>query len=216
MTRQVAVAIARVSQLPHVRERAFRFRRHVGERGDDLADLVERHAIERTVDELRRLAHARRTDEPRQPARRRRDLPVVQLVRILLSLEPGAARTRQSFIRHQGLALHRALLAHPHAIPLFATRPAATPAAIERLDQYLGVLLHAGFNTMQALSIVQLVAQLVVGHAMWSTGVEIVLVGEDAPANVKQAERALVKWNPDKELELGLDAMIHGFERLLA
>jgi TetR/AcrR family tetracycline transcriptional repressor len=136
--------------------------------------------------------------------------------RILTSLEPTAARTWQSFIRHQGLALHRALLAHPHAIPLFATRPAATPAAIERLDQYLGVLLRAGFNAMQALSIVQLVAQLVVGHAMWSTAVEITLVGEDAPANVKQAERALVRWNPDRELELGLDAMIHGFERLLA
>ena len=136
--------------------------------------------------------------------------------RILLSLEPAAARTWQSFIRHQGLALHRALLAHPNAIPLFATRPAATPAAIERLDQYLGVLLRAGFNAMQALSIVQLVAQLVVGHAMWTTGLEVVLVGEDAPANVKQAERALVKWDPDRELELGLDAMIHGFERLLA
>nr|MBA3820674.1 TetR family transcriptional regulator [Deltaproteobacteria bacterium] len=61
--------------------------------------------------------------------------------RILLSLEPAAARTWQSFIRHQAVALHRALLAHPKAIPLFATRPAATPAAIERLDQYLGVLL---------------------------------------------------------------------------
>ncbi|MDQ3337330.1 MAG: TetR/AcrR family transcriptional regulator C-terminal domain-containing protein [Myxococcota bacterium] len=136
--------------------------------------------------------------------------------RILLSLEPGTARTWQSFIRNQALALHRALLAHPHAIPLFATRPAATPAAIERLDQYLGVLLRAGFNATQALSIVQLIAQLVVGHAMWSTSVEITLVGDSAPTNVKQVERALVKWNPDRELELGIDAMIHGFEQLLA
>jgi len=135
--------------------------------------------------------------------------------RILLSLEPASARTWQAFVRHQALALHHVLLAHPNAIPLFATRPAATPAAIERLDQYLGVLLRAGFNAMHALSIVQLVAQLVVGHAMWTTGVEVALVDDAAPPHVKQVERALVKWNPDRELELGIDAMIHGFERLL-
>jgi AcrR family transcriptional regulator len=136
--------------------------------------------------------------------------------RILTSLDaPATARTWQSFVRHQALALHRALLAHPNAIPLFATRPAATPAAIERLDHYLAVLLRAGFKPTEALSIVQLVAQLVVGHAMWTTGVEVALVPESAPAHVKQVERALEKWNPDRELELGLDAMIHGFERLL-
>src|SRR5687767_2380809 len=51
--------------------------------------------------------------------------------RILMSLDPPAhARSWQSFVRHQAHALHRALLAHPNAIPLFATRPASTPAAI--------------------------------------------------------------------------------------
>lgn len=136
--------------------------------------------------------------------------------RILLSLDPPShSRTWQSYVRHQALALHRALLAHPHAIPLFATRPASTPAAIERLDRYLGVLRRAGFNALQALSIVQLIAKLVVGHAMWSTAVEIVVSYDDAPPNVQRAERALVHWSPDRELELGLDAMLHGFERLL-
>lgn len=135
--------------------------------------------------------------------------------RILLSLEPPAARTWQGFVRHQALALHHALLAHPNAIPLFATRPAATPAAVERLDHYLGVLLDAGFTAVQALSIVQLVAQLVVGHAMWTTGVEVAIVDDAVPPHVKQVERALARWNPDRELELGIDAMIHGFERLL-
>lgn len=136
--------------------------------------------------------------------------------RILVSLEPSAARSWQTFVRHQALALHRALLAHPNAIPLFATRPAATPASIERLDHYLGVLMKAGFGPMHALSIVQLVAQLVVGHAMWSRGLDLmVVVDVEPPPNVKQIERVLEKWNHDKELELGLDAMLHGFERLL-
>jgi AcrR family transcriptional regulator len=137
--------------------------------------------------------------------------------RILLSLDPPtSARTWQSFTRHQAQALHRVLLAHPNAIPLFATRPAATPAAIKRLDRYLEVLLRAGFKPLNALSIVQLIAQLVVGHAMWTTGVDIVLVDESAPPHVKQVERVLEKWDPDRELDLGIDALLHGFERLLA
>jgi AcrR family transcriptional regulator len=136
--------------------------------------------------------------------------------RILVCLElPPHARTWQAFVYHQALELHRALLAHPHAIPLFATRPAATPAAIARLDRYLEVLLDAGFSPTHALSIVQLVAQLVVGHAMWTTGVEVVLIDETAPRHVRRVERALEKWNPDRELELGIDALLHGFERLL-
>jgi AcrR family transcriptional regulator len=136
--------------------------------------------------------------------------------RILLSLEPpGTTRSWQAYLRHQALALHRALLAHPHAIALFATRPAATPAAIDRLDRYLEVLLGAGFKPFDALSIVQLVAQLVVGHAMWTTSVEVTVIDDDAPPHVKQVERALEKWNPDRELELGIDALLHGFEQLL-
>ena len=74
-----------------------------------------------------------------------------------------------------------------------------------------------GFKPVDALSIVQLVSQLVVGHAMWATGVGmVVLVDEAAPPHVKQVERVLEKWNPDRELELGIDALLHGFERLLA
>jgi AcrR family transcriptional regulator len=139
--------------------------------------------------------------------------------RILLSLDQpsaGTARSWQAFVRHQALALHRALLAHPNAIPLFATRPAATPAAIERLDRYLEILLRAGFKPFDALSIVQLVAQLVVGHAMWSTGVEVALLDdEEVPPSVQRVSTALEKWNPDRELALGIDALVHGFARLL-
>ena len=134
--------------------------------------------------------------------------------RILLSLDPPSqARTWQAFVRHQALALHRALQAHPNAIPLFATRPAATAAAMDRLIRYLEVLEAAGFTPVERLSIVQLVAQLVVGHAMWTTGVDVVV--DPHAAIPRQMTRALEKWNPDRELELGIDALIHGFARLL-
>jgi TetR/AcrR family transcriptional regulator, tetracycline repressor protein len=135
--------------------------------------------------------------------------------RILLSLEqPAHARTWQAFVRHQGRALHHALSAHPHAIPLFATRPAATPLAVARLDRYLEVLLRAGFKPHHALSLVQLVAQLVVGHAMWTTSVDVTFTLPADP-QLPHVERVLETWDPDRELELGIDALVHGFERLL-
>jgi len=136
--------------------------------------------------------------------------------RILLSLVPPPhARTWQAFVRHQAYALHRALLAHPNAIPLFATRPAATPAAVAQLDRYLDVLLRAGFKPLDALSIVQLVLQLVVGHAMWTANVELVVIDASASPRVAEVEQALGDWDADRELELGIDALIHGFARLL-
>lgn len=118
--------------------------------------------------------------------------------RILMALELPSARTWQALLRHQARALHRVLHAHPHAIPLFATRPAATPAAVAQLERYLHVLVKAGFPEATAISVIQLVAQLVVGHAMWTTSVEV--LGIDA----------------DEELELGIEALIHGFARLVA
>ena len=132
--------------------------------------------------------------------------------RILLSLDPPPhARSWQAFVRHQAFALHRALLAHPHAIPLFATRPASTPAAVERLGSFLEVLGKAGFTPVQTLSIVQLVAQLVIGHAMWTNSVDVVL----APAPNEHVDRALEKWDADRELAMGIDALLVGFAALL-
>jgi len=136
--------------------------------------------------------------------------------RILLSLEaaPGT-RSWQAYVRHQAFALRRALTAHPHAIPLFATRPAATPAAIERLGQFLEVLDRAGFTPVQALSVVQLVAQLVIGHAMWTNSVEITLFSVEPSPRAASVERALEKWDADHELAMGIDALLVGFAALL-
>jgi TetR/AcrR family tetracycline transcriptional repressor len=136
--------------------------------------------------------------------------------RILLSLAPPPqTRSWQVFVRHQALALDHALRAHPHAIPLFATRPAATPAAIERLGQFLHILERAGFSPFQALSIIQLVAQLVVGHAMWTQSLEVGLVPDPPGPAGEPIARALESWDPDKELAMGIDALIAGFAQLL-
>jgi hypothetical protein len=50
---------------------------------------------------------------------------------------------------------------------------------------------------------------------MWTTGVEVISIDQAPPQHVKQVSRILDKWNPDRELELGIDALAPRFERLL-
>ena len=60
---------------------------------------------------------------------------------------------------------------------------------------------------MQTLSIVQ----LVIGHEVWTNSVDVVL----APAPNEQALRALEKGDADRELAMGIDALLVGFAALL-
>lgn len=136
---------------------------------------------------------------------------------------PPAARTWRGYVRHQAKALRRALLAHPNAVPLFATRPAATAASLERLDAHLGVLREAGFSPLEALHVVQCVSALVVGHALWTTGDRTDTRAMITPyaaldrlrfANVRAAAAALPRYDPEVEFARGLSAMLRGFARL--
>ena len=69
------------------------------------------------------------------------------------------------------------------------------------------MLERAGFKPAQSLSIVQLMAQLVIGHAMWPHGVDVVLVPERT-ADTAHVEHALATWDADHELTMGIDALI--------
>ena len=133
---------------------------------------------------------------------------------------PAAPRDWQAFARHQARSLHATLCAHPRAISLFATRPAATESSLARLDGYLAVLRAAGFAPLDALMVVQIVSAFVVGHALWVAGTS------DAPAATwpalpapgpatREAQAALDRYDPDHELELGLDALLLGLEARL-
>lgn len=46
---------------------------------------------------------------------------------------------------------------------------------------------------------------------MWTSSVELAVVDE-RPSN-QERERVLEKWDPDRDLEI--DALIHGFARLV-
>ena len=132
---------------------------------------------------------------------------------------PRATRTWATYAADQANALRRVLVAHPNAVALFATRPAATPATLARLEENLAVLREAGFSPIAALEVVQCVAAFVVGHALRTLGPR---AGEDAatpayatldPArfpNVRAAGALLGRHDAEKEFARGLAALLRG------
>jgi len=138
--------------------------------------------------------------------------------RILGDMRPrGKAKDWAAHVREQARALRAAFAEHPNAIALFASRPATTTASLERLEVSLAPLRAAGFSPLAALHVVQIVLAYVVGHTMWS-------IGRDAEANepayealdarafphVREIAKKLAGYDPEREFELGLDALIVG------
>jgi AcrR family transcriptional regulator len=114
--------------------------------------------------------------------------------RILSSVEaPPRTDDWKVYARHQARSLHKTLCAHPNAVVLFATRPAGTTESYARLDAYLEMLRAAGFMPTESRSVIQIVLAFVVGLSMWT-------VGTADPS--------------DRELEIGLDALLTGLESL--
>ncbi|WP_342380384.1 TetR/AcrR family transcriptional regulator C-terminal domain-containing protein [Myxococcus stipitatus] len=132
-------------------------------------------------------------------------------------MEP--ASTWQETLRHRAYALRSTLRAHPKVLPLFSTRPAATPASIAHIEQALGVLMEAGFSQRDAVSAFQVVFAFVVGHSM--TSYLQTRPDEDAPPayeRLSEADfprmRALTRLEErrdvEEEFQFGLEAMFIG------
>src|SRR5262245_13473224 len=66
---------------------------------------------------------------------------------------PAAKRAPswQAALRDRARALRAVLRAHPYTLPIFATRPAVTPASIAHVEAVLDVLRSAGFSAADAL-----------------------------------------------------------------
>lgn len=116
----------------------------------------------------------------------------------------------------EALAFKAALVAHRGAIEVFVTRAAVTEASLAHLERGLALLVDAGFEPVVALRAFQSLYTFVVGHCAFHYG----LVDEDERA-VDYAALPLERfpnlfaldaedYDPDAELELGLDAMLDG------
>lgn len=135
----------------------------------------------------------------------------------------GVAWTER--VRIRARALRAALVSHPNALSLFATRPAVTPDSIEHIESALALLGSAGFSASDAIRAFQSVLAFTVGHTV--SVFSIVAPAErSAPVyagldrkrfpRMHEAAKLLAKWDADAEFEYGLDALVAGLEAKLA
>jgi AcrR family transcriptional regulator len=126
----------------------------------------------------------------------------------------------QCVLRARARTFRRTLQAHPNALPLFANRPAVTPAAITHVEEGLVVLREAGFSPGAALSAFQVLAAFVVGHTMQGhrprgadeSHPNYERLSPDAFPRVREAAHTLLTHDLDREFEFGLDALLAGLE----
>jgi AcrR family transcriptional regulator len=129
--------------------------------------------------------------------------------------------TWRASLRTRSLDLRATLRAHPNALPLFATRPAVTPAAIAHLEMGLAALREAGLSVRDALSTFQVLLAYVVGHAIASFAAggddraepDYAALPAYAFPRVRETMAATDRRDIDAEFELGLDALLDGLER---
>lgn len=142
--------------------------------------------------------------------------------RVLRELPPPRrSATWQLALRERASAFRAVLRAHRHALPLFATRPAVTPASIAELEVVLEILRAAGFRPSAALTAMQCLLAFVIGHTLATTesgpAEERSVVAYEALAaafpRVREAARLLPSRDVDKEFLSGLSALIDGLER---
>ena len=79
---------------------------------------------------------------------------------------PEKTSSWREALRDRALGLRAVLMAHPKALPLFATRPAVTPASIAHLEAVFEVLRGAGFSAKDALGVLHVISAYVIGHTL--------------------------------------------------
>lgn len=111
------------------------------------------------------------------------------------------------------------LLAHPHAVSVFATRPVRSPAAIDTGNRMIAALRDAGFPPALALQVTRCLREFTIGHVLTLT---VVALGgqrrsrKPAPGSpdynllAESADGAAI----DAHFDVGLTAMLDGFERM--
>ncbi|MFF3570055.1 TetR/AcrR family transcriptional regulator C-terminal domain-containing protein [Nocardia jiangxiensis] len=104
---------------------------------------------------------------------------------------------------------------HPHAVPVFATRPARDPAAIAIGDRMIAHLSEAGFTSAHALQLSRCLREFTIGHVLgWTAAVtgRSRKPAPDSPDYTPLAAAADAASDSD-HFDIGLTAMLDGFAR---
>jgi AcrR family transcriptional regulator len=117
-------------------------------------------------------------------------------------------------------AYRAAILEHPRAIPVLATRSVRSATGLRPIEPFLGILFAAGLTADEALAAVDAVAQYILGGAMGYYHHEVSgEAGEqrdfDAldPAEFPNMTRVLAEGRylgSEAEFEFGLDTIVRG------
>jgi len=133
-------------------------------------------------------------------------------------IDPSAPEAEQ--LKQAARAYRAAILRHPQAVPVLASRSLRTAAALRPVEPLLGMLFAAGLTPDEALAAVDTVAQYVLGGLF---GYYHHLVDGDVgeqrefealdTAEFPNISRVLAEGHYagfDAEFEFGLEAIVHG------
>lgn len=135
-----------------------------------------------------------------------------------VAVPPATGRWAED-LRAAALAYRAALRAHPHALPLFATRPAVTPGALAHLEGLLAVLAAGGFDDAASVRALQVLVTYVVGHTLFTYGApagggagepRYEALPPAAFPHVARVARVIRERDVEAEFAFGLDALLRG------
>ncbi len=135
---------------------------------------------------------------------------------------PAARGGWKARARGLALAFRDVLMAHPHALPIFAARPAVTPASMAYVERALAVLADAPIAEQQVVVAFQTVVSFIIGHTCLRHGPGNIL-GTSAyddldPGEFPHLARHLDHLHlhvrsAEEELERGLEMILSGIAR---
>jgi hypothetical protein len=121
--------------------------------------------------------------------------------------------------------MRAAIRRHPNALPVLSTRPAYMPSMLHFGDRAVAALERAGFSGATALDLINCLGTFTIGHVLAEVGepvggatatpeeLAVTLAGGSFP-NLVKVFAAGYEYRPDEQYELGLRAMLDGFEHL--
>ena len=135
---------------------------------------------------------------------------------------PSAAPLEQ--LRHMARSYRDALLAHPNAIPVAATRPVRTPASLRPIERMLAVIATMGFSPRESIAFVDVCGHYIMGWAQTYAAhlqgsefhehepLEVGALSEQEFPNLLRVLAEAPGGNPFAvEFEMGLDSILRGF-----